>query len=57
MTLQQLRYFLAAAEHGSFSAAAEALQHGAAEPLRPDPPARGGARRRRCSRAPGGGSR
>ena len=25
MTLQQLRYFLAAAEHGSFSAAAEAL--------------------------------
>ena len=26
MTLQQLRYFLAAAEKGSFSAAAEALQ-------------------------------
>ena len=25
MTLQQLRYFLAAAEHGSFSAAAEEL--------------------------------
>ena len=25
MTLQQLRYFLAAAEHGSFSAAAESL--------------------------------
>ncbi len=45
MTLQQLTYFLAAAEHGSFSAAAESLHHGPAEPLRADPPARGGARR------------
>ena len=46
MTLQQLTYFLAAAEHGSFSAAAGELQHGPAVPLRAGPPARGRARRR-----------
>ena len=45
MTLQQLRYFLAAAEHGSFSRGRGVAADGPAEPLRPDPPARGRARR------------
>ena len=51
MTLQQLTYFLAAVEHGSFSAAAERAPAGPAEPLGADPPARGRARRAAVRRA------
>ena len=56
LTLQQLTYFLAAADHGSFSAAAECPAHGPAEPVRADPPAGGRARRAAVRRAPAAGS-